>query len=454
MTGDAASTLTDRNAAGIPGGAVDSTGPAHSDADAMPLYERKTGSGIRSLGASLLTWLITRKWLHWLLRTLCPILHIPGWATLVTRYDHVAEVLSRHDVFTVPWHNEISRLNDGEEPGTPFILGTDDRDGHDLQTARVMNAFRRSDVETFVKPQSRAAAEQIVAACGGRLDAIQGLITRVPLELCQTYYGVHIPGDRQKFADAAIDVSAHLFGPPPKNEEYTNEADAAANYVRWVVDRAMEREYETPSGAGTVLARLSVARRNGLMKQPEIRAFLMGMIIGFVPTNTIAGGHILEMLLRKPAFMAKARAAAQAGDDDLLTRCLFEASRFMPINPGPFRMCKRDFVLGAGTRRSAMIKKNTTVFAMTMSAMFDSREVKAPFAFNPGRPASDYMLFGHGLHFCAGVFIAKAQTTQTLKALLLQEGLQRAPGREGALRVRGDCPDRLFVEFRRAPVHP
>ena len=80
-----------------------------------------------------------------------------------------------------------------------------------------------------------------------------------------------------------------------------------------------------------------------------IRAILIGMIDGFVPTNTMAGGHILEMLLRKPVFMARAQAAASADDDALLKRCLFEAMRFKPLNPGPFRSCAEDYTIASST---------------------------------------------------------------------------------------------------------
>ena len=82
-----------------------------------------------------------------------------------------------------------------------------------------------------------------------------------------------------------------------------------------------------------------------------------------------------------------------------------------------------------------------------MSAMFDARKVHGPFFFNPRRAASDYMLFGYGLHWCAGVFIAQAQITQTFKALLLQPSLERAPGKAGKLRLRGGFPDHLEVSF-------
>jgi cytochrome P450 len=417
--------------------------PSAADATAMPSFKARKPSALQSMLVGVVVWLLTRQSLQWLLRTLCPILRLPlGWAA-VTRYDDVSEVLTRQDVFVVPFAAEIARLNDGEAPGTAFILGIDDPNQHHDQLKLVMQAFKRSDVEELVTPIARRSAQDIIAgAPDGRIDAIKQLITRVPLDLCVKYYGVGIPGDQQDFADATIAVSGHLFGPPPIQPKPAS--DEAAAYVRGVVDRAIDRELKNPGNADTVLARLVAMRQAGQLTPREIRAFLMGMIIGFVPTNTMAGGNILEMLLRERAFMARARAAALAGDDDLLKHCLFEALRFMPHNVGPFRICSRDYTVAADTPRATKIKKNTKVLAWTMSAMFDSRQVDAPLEFRPGRPASNSMLFGYGMHWCVGAFIAQAQITQTFKALVARPKLERA----GELQRRGGFPNRLLVKFR------
>jgi cytochrome P450 len=82
-----------------------------------------------------------------------------------------------------------------------------------------------------------------------------------------------------------------------------------------------------------------------------------------------------------------------------------------------------------------------------MSAMFDPRKVERPYDFDPTRPASDYLLFGYGMHWCAGVFIAQAQITQTIKALLLRPELQRTRGASGKLHCDGGFPDHLSVNF-------
>ncbi|MGQ0546920.1 MAG: cytochrome P450 [Betaproteobacteria bacterium] len=387
------------------------------------------------------------RWLLWFLRNCLPILRVP-FANFagVFRYDDVAEVLTQHQVFKVPFGEEIARLNDGVRPGkkgTPFILGIDDEREHLEQLRQVAKMFPREDVPAHVaRISSEHARARIAAAAQGRMDAIPELITAVPLEVCRRYYGIDVPAaDGQRFAYATIDVSGHLFGPPPIEPKAA--IDVAANYVRAVVDAAIQREAGHPSGAQTVLARMVA---DGLERK-LVRSFLIGMIVGFVPTNTMAGGHILEVLLRRPKFLAAARQAAAAGDGDLLGRCLFEAMRFRPLNPGPFRVCSADYTLAADTWRAKTIRKGARVLASTMSAMFDSRHLARPRRFDPRRPASDCMLFGFGMHWCAGFFIAQAQIVETFRPLVLQPQLQRA----GKLRRRGLFPDHLPVRWKAQP---
>jgi cytochrome P450 len=172
------------------------------------------------------------------------------------------------------------------------------------------------------------------------------------------------------------------------------------------------------------------------------------MITGFVPTNTMAGGHILEMLLRRSAMLDAARMAAETGDDDRLRHCLFEALRYMPINLGPFRVCTRDYTVAPDTPRAAKLARDTKVLAMTSSAMFDSRHVLQPFRFDPSRPASNHMHFGFGMHWCAGAMIARAQITQTFKALVGLRSLARARGSRGKLAFWGLFPDHLYVTWK------
>jgi cytochrome P450 len=376
----------------------------------------------------------------YLLRLL-PIISVGKWV-LATRFDEVREVLGRDSDFEVPFGKKMAELNGGPN----FLLGMQDGEEYRRCQQLVMAAFRREDVSRIVVPMAARYAQQAIAtAVGGRLDAVRDLITHVAARICEDYYGVPIE-DKVEFSAWTFAMSGFLFGPPVEDAASHRIASEAGHRVRPVVDCAISNAKAGSVKPDTVLDRLiGMQHTNPDLTDVVIRSFLIGMITGFVPTSTIATGNMLEMLLRKDEFRARARAAALAGDDDLLKRCLFEAMRFKPLNPGPFRVCADDTVIAAGTPREKKILRDQILLASTQSAMLDERSVKDPRRFDPGRPARDYMLFGYGLHWCVGALIAEAHATQTLKALLLRPGLDRVSGKRGQLQVVDVFPLHLEV---------
>ncbi len=395
------------------------------------------------------------RWVLWIVRALpAPRLR---WR-LVGRYDEVNEVLSRPEVFGVPFAAEMARLADGDDSaGTYFVLGNDDPDQHAQLLCRVMRALPLSDIATRVVPMAFERAAQCIHDAGPTIDAVRDLITNVALHMCVEYFGVPVGDDPEKFAYATFTISGHLFKPPPIEG---NEADRAAAYVRYFVDQAIRKEACEPSHSGTVVANL-VAHAKGkgssigdedFRTKPladddfrRIRAVLMGMIVAFVPTDTMAAGHMLEVLLDHPDWLEQAEEAANTGDDVLLERVLFEALRFMPNNPGPFRLCRKDYVLAEGTPRAKRIEAGSIVWVWSFAAMFDPLRIAEPKKFDKTRPQSDHLHFGFGMHACAGLFIARAHITQCFKALLQKRcGLERA----SPARLRGGTTVGLDVSSK------
>lgn len=371
-----------------------------------------------------------------------PVLVAKGWA-FISRYDDVVDVLKRQDVFAVPFGPKIETLNDGPN----FLLGM--ADGADYQALHqiVARTFPDSDNRTAVAPIAAEEAEALVAASDGRIDAIRDLVTRVPTRLCERHYGVVVP-DEVRFGHITIAMSTFMFGDPGDDPVVRAEALKAGAELRPLIDAAIGSARARPSRQ-TIAGRLvGEVRADGTpLDDATIRAILIGMITGFVPTNTMAGGNMLEMLLRRPDMLRAAQAAARADDDLLLTRCLWEAFRFLPLNPGPFRVCGEDAVIGAGTSHATAIKKGTKMLVGTHSAMFDPRRVDRPRAFDPSRPSRNNLTFGFGLHWCIGAPLAEAQITQTLKPLLTRRNLRRAPGKDGRMTKDGPFPAHLTVLF-------
>jgi cytochrome P450 len=410
------------------------------------------------------------QWIYGLLRTLLPLLRVPEWRyltpslpfprlktwLLATRREDVEEILSRDQDFGVPFGEAMKLLISGDPHGINFILGLEDGGEYRTQLRDVMQCFRRDDAALLVAPLSRDAACRIVDGCNGRLDAIADLVAAVPVEICERYYGIPIPAaERPAFVQWAIAMSGYIFGPPFDQQRTRDVTIAGACRVRALVDRAIDDEIAKAQpkpecgSHSSALARLACehAKAPASMSRDVMRAFMMGMITGFVPTNIVSAGHILETLLDRPDLLAAARGAAASGDDDLLSRCLFESMRFRPLNPGQWRVCLRDCTVARGKWRERKLRKGTYVLASTQSAMFDPRSVREPNRFDPARAASDSMLFGYGLHWCVGRFLADAQITQTLKALVTRTNLRRAQGDAGRMRKLALFPEHLVVEF-------
>ncbi|WP_298301858.1 cytochrome P450 [uncultured Erythrobacter sp.] len=376
------------------------------------------------------------------LRRWWPIPNLFGWAA-ITRFDDVAEAMQNDKAVATPFGPKMKDL----AAGPNFVLGMADSDEYQAMHHEIMRVYPPEDNDAIIAPFSYQEAHRLVNEGEGKIDGIGGLLTLIPILICEKYYGLRVE-DKAGFARWTIAMSSYMFGDPANDPKIKEAAFAAAALVRPIVDEAIDRAQAGPT-EDTIIARFVQRQKEAPEAMPDnvLRAIMLGMITGFVPTNTMASGHVLELLLSNPDWMRQARAAAIADDDDLLAGCLFEAMRFWPINPGPFRVAGEDFVIAEGTRREKLITKGTNMIVSTQSAMHDPRRVEDPGTFNPHREQTNSMLLGFGLHWCIGAPLARAQITQTFKALLKRDNVRRAPGKEGKMTKLGPFPENLWVLY-------
>lgn len=422
------------------------------------------------LVARFFEWLATYP--HRALRVLrwcTPVLNIPikRWSW-VLRYDEVREVLSHDAKFPVPWTDKMKELTSKRN----FVLGMP-RDKTDRvppdKTYRdayqqLAEAFPREDVPTYVTPRAVEETEKILADKydGRKFDAIQEVITAVPTRMCESYYGIPIRQDQTSedetarseialFGKASLAISRYLFVPDTSDSERAL-GKAAANLVSGKIRAAIvqARNANNPKDGCPLTRLVRMKLENGRMLDDEqIHAHMLGMVLGFIPTNVLAGGNILQTLLLRPDFLKRTSNAARAGDDDLLWRCLREALRFRHINLGPWRLCPNGYTLGAGGPRPKEIPAGNKVLAIIQTAMFDPKRIERPHVFDPDRPDDNYMVFGVGQHWCLGAYIAAAQLTQTFKLLLSKGKLEAVAGEKGRMKRFSVYPLHLDVRIHK-----
>jgi cytochrome P450 len=167
-----------------------------------------------------------------------------------------------------------------------------------------------------------------------------------------------------------------------------------------------------------------------------------------IETTNASVVQALQELFARPEILAKAISAAEANDDVTLSKYVWEALRFRPINPVLVRYAPNDTVLAKGTDRETIIPKGTLVMASVMSAMFDESVVPNAQTFSIDRPDSTYFHFGYGHHQCLGEMVGKIEVPLIIKNLLLQKNLRLTETTANAsLRSNNPFPEDFTVEF-------
>ena len=399
------------------------------------------------------------RWPYWFLRQFLPVLRV-GKIAIVTRYDDVKEILSAPQAFEVPFGREMTELVVGQNA----VLGMNELTEHTATLDRIHDVFPAADVQSRIATLAEQCSRDLIEQSGGRIDVVKDLFALVPAKVCRTYYGLEVD-DEDAFAEWTIAISTMLFGDPFGNPVTRHVGLAGGAMLRETIIRSIAKTHtDAAQGSGatgsprdTIAARLVALQRNGgaALTDDVIRSILYGMVIGFVPTNTLAAGNIWQVLLERPEAMNYCSDAAGQGDDAALSRGLMEALRLRPpLNPGVFRYVREPHKIAAGFWRERTLPPETTVFVATASAMHDERRIEHPETFLPDRDTDNSLIFGHGLHWCIGASIAQSQLTQMFKVLLCQPHLRPAKGAAGKLIKVGPFPRSQTIEYGSSQAVP
>ena len=362
--------------------------------------------------------------------------------TLVTRFDHVQEILTQDDIFRVPYTAKMQKITGGGN----FFLGMDDTPGYRRDASNMRQVMRRDDLQTKITPFVDSTCNNILASCRGQLDVVQELTRVVPARLIGEYFGT--PGwDQNEFIDAVTLMFQYLFYPVDAATEQT--ALAAAQKTRDYLDHTIAKRKAQRTPPDDILARCLNMQDAGApgMTDVDIRNNLIGLIIGAIPTTSKSAVNVLDYLLDRPALLAVAQRAARADDDRRLLRYAQECLRLNPFSAGIQRVCTQDYVLARDTRHATSIPKGAVVVAATQSAGMDGRKIYQPRMLCLNRTSHHYLHFGYGLHACFGQHISLAQICAMMKSVLKLPGLRRASGAAGKMQSVDSFPVNLGLEF-------
>jgi Dyp-type peroxidase family len=350
----------------------------------------------------------------------------------------VREVFTRDDVFSVAGYG--ARLTDLTGP---FLLGMDAGAQYDRESAIMRFVAPSSDLPALDQWLARFAASVVKDAAGApgtTFDLVPLVADRVPVGFVGHYFGVPGPDDEtlmtwlRAIGIYVFEWWSTLF-PLPIKTFTTSITPTFEQYLDGLIDERSEAiAAGDPNVPDDVLTRLldlpgvDSASHPRSLDRLGIRRNLAGFALGSSVALSTAIVSAVEYLLAPENLSAlrTTRAAAKAGDRDLVGQCMLEAARLgQPSPPSVFRTALADHVLAAGTAREKLIPKGSIVVLNPAIAMTDPEAVADPMTFRPGRPLDTYMMFGEGKHTCFGTAIGMMILTSVGSALFSLDGLHQ-----------------------------
>jgi cytochrome P450 len=158
---------------------------------------------------------------------------------------------------------------------------------------------------------------------------------------------------------------------------------------------------------GDVLSNLIRARdgRDALSEEELIATILLLLVAGTETT--------MKAITRGVMILSWSGQLAGLAGDIPVEQAVEEVLRHQaPIDTSLFRWAKADTEL-AGAR----IKAGDQLFVSLHLANFDGRARTDPHVFDPSRGHAGHLSFGHGVHFCLGAALARAELAAVFEGL-------------------------------------
>jgi cytochrome P450 len=370
-----------------------------------------------------------------------PVLVLPE-LVLAFRMADCVLILRRHHDFGVDLY--VPKQGD-------YFMAQDDTAAHwrDKSIMKAVLDFERiPEIRTFVAKRTA----EILRAANGSTDLPKQLTRAVPVAVVQTFFGL----DQHKAADL-IEWSYWNQQDAFHNQPFQDAPDPAkivskrkesnirlALYIgRLVAQRSLA--VKLGRGGNDIVSRLLKLSFSGGVNFPLKKVLFNagGLLIGAVETTSHAVCNIIAELLARPDALAEAQRIARGAPPEEFDGVALEALRFRPAFPYFFRTCHRTTELAGGTPFATTVAPNTTVLAVTHSAMHDPASFPAPEKFDPKRSQEDNFTLGFGIHECLGRAIAKPMFSEIARQVIGQAGLRST----GPAVLRNNVPDSMPVAW-------
>jgi hypothetical protein len=381
-------------------------------------------------------------------------------------HDGCKKVFEDRENFRVMYQAAIRNCTDNHD----FIIGWDDPTRHDARSNILHKAFFEPDFEAkvskfFSDNVSRLIKEHSLKYSNSSrrcIDIVRDVTNvtpilwladrfALPLKTKETPRG--LLSTYEAFSIYLVLFMYQSFNILPVNEWKLREGSLkAAPVLRGIFEAHLKTQKGVTEGIVDWLAKGSAFEVG-----PEADRLYHALNASKLPVGDLVGDCIgigapvagnltqqasllIDLFLSDGYEEYKARIVELAHKDDAasekeLQGFVFEGMRHAGVVPGLPRVASKDITIQDGVRGPVHIKAGHTILIATSKAAMDPLQFPNPEKLNPHRPFSDYLLLGHGLHFCFGARLVGASLAATLREVFKLKNLRRAKGQQGHFTV-------------------
>lgn len=340
-------------------------------------------------------------------------------AFFFSRFDAIIEMLSHVD--------NTFLTSEGSLP-TPGLLRTHNEDAPPIPPSDpfpsaqrlgmpVYGEVRRAHVKPLMPRAAQATAEFVRDLANARLDA---LLPRGRFDLTREYGGIisssvimRLMGMPLELAERSLDI----INSGTRTDPETGGFDAAASAMEAIalyLPYIQARFDAGADGSVPMVDGMINYRIDGRALTPEqVASQLACAFVGGIETVPKIVAHGLMELNARPEQMAAVRADLETNvpkvAEEMIRYCA-PAQWFMRTAQTPV------------TVAGQAIRPGQRAFFLVASALRDEREFDRPDAFIWDREIPRVLSFGHGVHFCIGVHLARMEVRVMVETFLRRVG--------------------------------
>lgn len=333
------------------------------------------------------------------LRDLGPLVWLPqNGLYAIGRFDDLRAALASHDVLISSQGVAANSIANGMANSN--LLATDPP----------LHDYLRKIVAAPVRPKGLAAIQKRIAASAEALidrllqregfDGMKDLAHYLPVSIVSELVGLPEAG-RENMLRWAASTFDMLGGDNTRMQ-------AALPIVREM--RAYCEAQATPDKVrpGGWVAMLYDAAEQGLIEKEKVPVLMRDYLGPALDTTIFATGHLLYRLGKDPEQWAKLRARPE-----LIPNAINEAVRLDSPIRAFTRYAQHHYSIGDLT-----LPEGSRVLVLYASANRDERQWESPDCFDIERQVLGHVGFGHGVHACVGMQLARLEIRSILTAMV------------------------------------